>query len=139
MSLASSIFLICSIPYFMLAYTFFLIPYTAYMFRKHPYQEKVMQTLAFLLAPFLIPFGGVLLVGWGIAGIIGGLLVVILFSIISWLAWLNRLFPFGRVFKAWFNAAYWVLIKIRKFLSMIGVKRILFGVPLSRFGRFQQI
>jgi hypothetical protein len=139
MSLAGSLFLICAIPYLFLAYTFFLIPYVFYLLGKHTREEKVMQTFSLILAPLMIPFGIILWIGWGIMSILGGILVVILFSMTSWFAWLYSRFPFGKVFKAWFAAAYWVLKKVRELLERLGVKKLFFGIPLSRFEPLQPV
>jgi hypothetical protein len=138
MALAGSIFLICAIPYLMLAYTFFLIPYLSYLFGKHTAQQKAIQTLALVIVPWLIPAAALVLIAARIIWVLGGITVIILFSIVSWLAWLNSLFPFGRVFRAWFRAAFWVLARIRRFLRQIGLAQFLFGGPLMRLPRISQ-
>lgn len=120
--------------YLIFAYSFFTLPFLAYVFvETHTFQEKVLRTISFVLTPVILPVLALLWIGWGLMSVFGGVFVLMLFAGISWLAWLNAHFPFGKAFKAWFKAANWVLQKVQDFLELIGVKKLFFGVPLSNF------
>ena len=74
--------------------------------------------------------GAVLWISWKLLSILAGILVVFLFAWVAWLAWLNARFPFGTVFKAWFKAANWLLQKVQDLLELLGVNKLLFGIPV---------
>jgi len=128
--LAGSILLILAGFYLIFAYSFFVLPYLFYLLSQQPWSAKVMRTVSFALTPLLLPVGALLWISWKLLSILAGILVVFLFAWVAWLAWLNAHFPFGMVFKAWFKAAIWLLQKMQDLLELLGVKKLLFGIPV---------
>jgi|GEM_PF-2024340 len=138
MWLAFQLFPIFAGFYLIFAYAFFLPPYIVYLFGDKPFQDKLMRTISYALTPLCLPFMAIAGVGWGLVSVVGGVIVVFLFTWVSLLVWVNARFPFGKVFKAWFKAANWVLQKVQGFLELMGVKKLFFGVPLSNWEPIKQ-
>jgi hypothetical protein len=124
--------------YLICAYVFFFPPYVAFLFGEKPGQDKLMRTISFLLSPFFLPFIVVAWVGWGLVSVVGGVVVVFLFTWISLLVWVSARFPRGNIFKYWFKAANWVMQKVQAFLELMGVNKLFFGIPLSTWEPIKQ-
>ena len=108
--------------YLPLAYLFLIPAYLAYIWGKHDWWDKFIMTFVFLLSPpFFMPVGAVLVVSLGLMGVFLGVLVVLLFAIVSVLSFINVRFPFGGVFKAWFHAANWILQTVSELLKRLGL------------------
>jgi hypothetical protein len=90
-----------------------------------------MRTISSILIPPFVPFLGLVWIFWYLLSILGGVLAVIAFAQVAWLVWLNSRFPLGKVFRAWFNAANWILQKTQELLELLGVKKLLFGIPIT--------
>ncbi len=136
--LAFQIFQILAGFYLIFAYFFFLLPYLSFLLGDKPFQDKLMRTFSFFLTPFFLPLMAIGWVGWGLVSVVGGVVLVFLFTWVSLLAWVSARFPFGKAFKTWFKAANWVLQKVQGFLELMGIKKLFFGAALSDWEPIKQ-
>lgn len=110
-------------------YLLSLLALIPYLFGQHAGIDKVFYIFGYLFGPIILPVGLGLYFGWKLLSILFGMVVLILFSIVSWFYCLYAHLPFGGGTKGLLKITGFLLEKIRAFMERLGIKQLFAGSP----------
>ncbi len=118
------IIMFIAVLYLMPVYMFLGPGLVGFILQKRDGSQKGLQFLAFLVTPFLLPFG-----------LAAALMVVAFAFAVLFIAypiyWLRIYLPFGGVFKAWYRISWRLLARVRViFESLLGLNFPVLPDPL---------